>query len=81
MINPSTYPALTHTSNLCVGLKGNTKSECGQVACQIKGKEVKTYKKSKHFDLTHIPDVLVRLNLDIEIVQISLFFIEISTDN
>ena len=30
---------LAHILNLCVGLKGKEKPECGHVAYQIKGKE------------------------------------------
>ena len=39
------------------------------------------YNWSKHFNHTHIPDPWVRLKSDIEIVQLSLFFIELSTKN
>ena len=71
------YSVLTHTFNLWVGLKGKNNSVCGQVAYQINGKE----DKSKNFDLTHTYDLLVRLRSDVDIVQISLFFIELTTIN
>ena len=38
----STYSVLTHTLNVWVEFKGKKNSECGHVAYQIKGKEVKT---------------------------------------
>ena len=37
--------------------------------------------RSKHFDLSHTPDLWVRLKSDIEMVQISLFFIELTAEN
>ena len=36
--------------------------------------------RSKHFDLTHTPDLWVGLKSDIEIVRISLFFIELTAE-
>ena len=53
-------------------------SECGYVAYQIKGKKYR--QRSKNFDLTRTPDLWVVLKRsDIEIVQVSIFFIELST--
>ena len=47
---------------------------------KLRGKKYRQL-RSKHFDHTHIPDLLVRLKSDIEVVQISLFFIELTTGN
>ena len=77
----STYCLLTHTLNFRVGLKGKKKSECGHVSYQIKGKErsIDSY-RSKHFNLTDTPRLWVWLKSNFDVVQISLFFIELSTE-
>ena len=71
-----------HTFNLWVGLNNKKESECGHVAYQFKGKERSIdLHRSKRLDVTHTPDLWVRLKSDIEIVQISLILIELSTEN
>ena len=59
-----------HTHNLWVGLKN---LKCGHVAYQIKGKEGQTNTLYKANTLT--------VHTYIEIVQIRLSFIELSTEN
>ena len=65
---------LTHTLNLWAELKVQKKSECGHVA-----ERNIDYHRNKLFDLTHTPDFWVWFKSDIEIVQISLCGIELST--
>ena len=73
----SSNSLLTHTLKQWIGLKGK-KSKRGHIAYRMKGKEVWT---NIHYLLTHTPDLCVRLKSDNEIVQISLFFIELTAES